>query len=195
MELADKSHWVFDLDGTLTLPVHDFVLIRQELGIDPAADILETIAAQSSARRCTMLEQLDRLERHYAALAQPAEGALALLQQLSAKGCNLGILTRNTKSLAILSLEAIGARHFFAEDDILGRDEISPKPAPDGINFLLNQWDADRTTAVMVGDFHFYLLSGRAAGVTTVHVDSRDRHWPEDTDVRANSLLELSFYL
>ena len=43
----------------------------------------------------------------------------------------------------------------------------------------------------MVGDYHFDLLAGRSASVITVHVDSSDRHWPEDTDVRVNSLHDL----
>jgi hypothetical protein len=29
--LVNRSCWIFDLDGTLTLPVHDFGFIRHEL--------------------------------------------------------------------------------------------------------------------------------------------------------------------
>lgn len=84
---------------------------------------------------------------------------------------------------------------FFASKDILGRDEAKPKPSPEGINILLNQWAGDNEEAVMVGDFHFDLLSGRAASVTTVHVDMADRHWPEETDVRVKNLFELFYRL
>ena len=31
MTLKDVKHWVFDMDGTLTVAVHDFALIRREL--------------------------------------------------------------------------------------------------------------------------------------------------------------------
>ena len=40
MTLKDIKHWVFDMDGTLTLAVHDFAAIRQALGIPPEDDIL-----------------------------------------------------------------------------------------------------------------------------------------------------------
>ena len=40
MTLKDVKHWVFDMDGTLTVAVHDFALIRRELEIPADADIL-----------------------------------------------------------------------------------------------------------------------------------------------------------
>lgn len=187
----DKHYWVFDLDGTLTLPVHDFVHIRNELGIPQDQDILETINSYDALRKHKVLQQLDTLESYYASLAQPAPGAIELVGMLGDKGCRLGILTRNTKSLARLSLDAIGVGGYFDTQDILGRDEALPKPSPEGIHFLLNQWKGQPSRAVMVGDYHFDLLAGRSASVITVHVDSSERHWPEDTDVRVNSLHDL----
>lgn len=190
--LQQKRFWIFDLDGTLTKPVHDFAHIRDVLGLAPDEDILRAIEEKPEAIKRTMMAQLDRLERHYAALAEPSEGVIALLAQLQGAGCCLGILTRNTKEFAELSLSAIGAASFFKSIDVLGRDEAAPKPSPEGINILLNQWGADKMQSVMVGDFHFDLLSGRSANVTTVHVDASPRHWPEDTDIRVDNLFELS---
>lgn len=191
MDLKGKTGWIFDLDGTLTQPVHDFAYIREVLGIRPEEDILATIATKPEQVRRPMTEQLDELERHFAALAKPADSVLECLTLLKNRNCSLGILTRNTKEMALLSLQAIGAAEYFSLENILGREEIQPKPAPDGINFLLNQWGMDSSSAVMVGDYHFDLLSGRAAGVCTVHVDKQDRNWPEDTDVRVRTLSEL----
>ncbi|HIN00314.1 MAG TPA: HAD family hydrolase, partial [Deltaproteobacteria bacterium] len=31
--LLQRKYWIFDLDGTLTVAVHDFNAIRNELGI------------------------------------------------------------------------------------------------------------------------------------------------------------------
>ncbi|MGH1463381.1 MAG: HAD family hydrolase [Neptuniibacter sp.] len=192
MQLEQFNSWVFDLDGTLTEPVHDFKHIRSELGIEPEADILSVIEGAPEIERRTMMARLDELELHYAALAQPAEGAVELLAHLSRKKCKLGILTRNSKELALLSLQSIGAAEFFLPENVLGRDEAKPKPSPDGIITLLNQWNRGFMTAVMVGDFEFDLISGKSAGVATIHVDRSDRHWPEVTDIRISSLKEIT---
>lgn len=191
ISLQQKRAWVFDLDGTLTRPVHDFTYIRRSLGIPQDTDILNYISQQPCEIQCTLNAHLDELETHYAAQAQPAEGVIECLNYLKAQQCRLGILTRNTKELAMLSINAIGAEAFFQAEDVLGREDIKPKPAPDGINMLLNQWNEKSEAGVMVGDFLFDLLSGRAAGVLTVHTDERDRHWPEVTDFRVKDLREL----
>lgn len=39
VELARRRHWVFDMDGTLTVAVHDFAAIRRALEIPAEADI------------------------------------------------------------------------------------------------------------------------------------------------------------
>lgn len=195
LSLADRSAWIFDLDGTLTQPVHDFLHIRQALGISPDQDILATIAARPAREREEMTERLDELEHIYAAQAKPASGVLELLDFLASKRCDMGILTRNTHSIAVASLMAIGAEHFFRQDRIIGRDEARPKPDKHGITLLLDGWQRKPNEAVMVGDYRYDLETGRAAGTYTVHVDDRDRHWPELTDLRVTSLQALALYL
>ncbi|MDI3326834.1 HAD family hydrolase [Pontibacterium granulatum] len=193
--LQHRRAWIFDLDGTLTQPVHNFLHIRQELGIDPADDILATIAAQPEHKRQDMTERLDKLEHYYAAQAKPAPGVLILLEHLADLGCEMGILTRNTRAIAIESLAAIGAKDFFKDELVLGRDEAHPKPDAQGIALLLNHWQRQPEEAVMVGDFRYDLESGRAAGTYTVHVDDSDRHWPDLTDLRVPTLHELAHHL
>ena len=62
-DVAASRHWVFDMDGTLTEPVHDFELIRRELQIPSGADILEHLAslpAQQAADSHAWLIQHER---------------------------------------------------------------------------------------------------------------------------------------
>mgnify|MGYP005989383479 CR=1 FL=1 len=193
--LSHKKGWVFDLDGTLTLPVHDFALIRRELNIAGDEDILGFIHRQPPERMRTMLEQLDELELQFAALAKVAEGAEALLHSLDTRGCVAGILTRNSKDVALRTLESVGLDHYFIESMVLGRVEAPPKPSPVGINILIKQWGMNHESVVMVGDFHYDLLSGRSAQVSTVHVDKSDRSWPEETDIRVKTLSELRAFI
>ena len=60
MSLAQVKHWVFDMDGTLTVAVHDFAAIRVALDIPPADDILTHLAAlpaaQAAAKHAWLLE-------------------------------------------------------------------------------------------------------------------------------------------
>ena len=41
--LLQRKYWIFDLDGTLTVAVHDFNAIRNELGIPAGQPIIKTI--------------------------------------------------------------------------------------------------------------------------------------------------------
>jgi hypothetical protein len=39
-DILARKHWVFDLDGTLTVAIHDFAHIRNVLGVPHGVDIL-----------------------------------------------------------------------------------------------------------------------------------------------------------
>lgn len=177
------------MDGTLTVAVHDFESMRKALGLPAGKAILESIDTYPEDQRLKLMEKLDTLEIGYAQSAVQQDGAEALLSYLSLSGHSLGILTRNSVELAYITLDACGLLKYFDNDAILGRDSAHPKPHPDGIYQLLNYWQADKTDAVMIGDFKFDLLAGRAAGVTTVHISPDSQFlWPDDTDLACNHL-------
>ena len=44
MDLRERKYWIFDLDGTLTVAVHDFTATRRELDLPPGKPILEELA-------------------------------------------------------------------------------------------------------------------------------------------------------
>lgn len=192
MALRDKQHFVFDMDGTLTVATHDFVAMRAALGLPDDSSILEGIAARPPAERAALSARLNELELEYARDAQPQPGAGDLLEALRSKGARLAILTRNDKQLAELTLDVCGLRAFFDDALILGRDEHPPKPAPDGIVHLMQHWNATHDSTVMVGDYVYDLKAGRAAGVTTVHFDEqRQFRWPELTDIGVAQLSDI----
>ncbi len=182
MKLAEVRHWVFDMDGTLTIAAHDFAAIRRALGIAAEDDILAHLAAlpaeEGRAKHAWLLEH----ERDLAVASRPAEGAVALVQALKARGCRLGILTRNARELAHVTLAAIGLDECFAGADVIGRDEALPKPDPDGLLQLAERWGVAPQQMVMVGDYRFDLDCGRAAGTQTVLVNVPDNPWPQLTD-------------
>ena len=108
----------------------------------------------------------------------PSVHWLAAARALQGAGCRLGILTRNVRSLAQVTLQAIGLGDVFAEDDIIGRDEAEPKPSPAGLQYFVHRWQVDPAQVVMVGDYRFDLECGRAAGTRTLLVNAPDNPWP-----------------
>jgi len=194
--LSSKSCWIFDLDGTLTKPVHDFDFIRRELGIPTGADILGHLDTLPESEANKRQARLKEIETDLAHKAQPSTGALEVVEMLHNRGTSLGILTRNDKDIALLTLDTIGAGNYFDAENVLGRCDALPKPDPDGIFRLLSGWGRVPEDAVMVGDYLFDLLAGRAAGTSTVHIERPDGFlWPELTDFAVPTLLDLVIHL
>jgi len=194
--ILSHRHWVFDLDGTLTLPVHDFAAIRHALGVPRVTDILGYLASLPEDEARSTHDRLVEIETGLLDRIEPAPGLLQLITLLHLRGCRLGILTRNTREVAIRTLDRLGIMAYFSEECILGRCCVLPKPDPEGLFRLSEQWGTVTREMVMVGDYLFDLQTGRNAGAATVHVDrTRGFPWPELTDVGVATLAELLEFL
>jgi len=186
------QHWIFDMDGTLTLAVHDFAFMRRALGLAADAPILETIQAMPKAQAAPLWLKVNAMEQQFAEQARPMPGAFELLENLQQRGVNLGILTRNVMPVALQVLHNCGLGHFFQAQNILDRDSCQAKPHPAGIHLLLNQWQAKANESVMVGDYLYDLEAGKAANVATVHINTQAQHpWPQVTDWGIHHLHQL----
>jgi HAD superfamily hydrolase (TIGR01509 family) len=175
---------VFDLDGTLTLPVHDFAAIRAELGVPDGVDILGFLADLPPLQADPLHEKLQEIEEGLAYKTAAAAGAVRLIERLHRRSDRLGVLTRNTRENALRTLEAIGVGRYFQAESVVGRDEAHPKPDPAGIYKLAALWNVTPAAMVMVGDYLYDLQAGQAAGAATVHVHgNRSTRWPEWTDL------------
>jgi len=180
------------MDGTLTHGIHDFEAIRKALGLEPGAMILETIDNMPAAEARQMHEKLFELEKELALQATPQPGAQELLAALKQRGCQLGVLTRNSEELAEITLGAVGLLGYFERADIIGRERCAPKPDPAGAVLLMQKWGARPENTIVVGDYLFDLQVGRAAGVCTVHFDVNGRfQWPEETDIQVTRLSDV----
>ena len=187
MSLLNRRHWIFDMDGTLTLAAHDFAAFKSANGMPTDRPILEVLAEYPEQKAQRIHARLSDWEEDIARRAVAAADARTLLTHLHTTGHVLGVLTRNSRRVATITLEAAQLSHFFAPQVVLGRDDAEPKPDPAGILRLLEHWGAAAEDAVMVGDYLFDLEAGRAAGVATVLIDRLgDRHW--DCDLRVTAL-------
>ncbi|MXZ79847.1 MAG: HAD family hydrolase [Gammaproteobacteria bacterium] len=185
MTFRHYTHWIFDMDGTLTEPVHDFDLIRAEIGIPQGVPILEAIARMTPDKAMAARRKLDQIETDLANRARPQPGIRLLLENLTGKGRKLAILTRNGERIGHLTLKAAGLDGFFDDEAVIGRETCAPKPDPAGVNHLLAMWNASRDTTLIVGDYLYDLKAGFDAGITTVHFDSTEAYsWPEYTHYR-----------
>lgn len=184
MSVADPQHlralcrrpgWIFDMDGTLTIAAHDFDAIRVELELPAGRPILESLALLDPREAAPKHRRLAEIEAEIALDSRPAAGAAEFLEALRSAGHRLGVVTRNTRANANITLRAAGLADFFEGEDVLGRDEAPPKPDPGALVLLLGRWSLPPERAVMVGDYKFDLAAGRAAGTATVHVDVTGR--------------------
>lgn len=177
------------MDGTLTMPIHDFNDIRRQLGIKENTPILEAIKQMPKDQAVAVNSRLHDIEMKIASLARPQPGAESLLQDLAKNGCRLGIVTRNDEDIAQATLTASGLDQFFEVDHVIGRETCAPKPEPDGVLHLLSKWRASPRHTVMVGDYLYDIEAGKRAGVRTVHFDSSGLfQWPEFTDHRVTRI-------
>lgn len=192
MTLGDRTHWIFDMDGTLTVAAHNFDAIRAELGLAPGIPILEQFDGMPPEEAAPLRARLEAIELEIAVRSEAQAGAADLLAALRARGCTMGILTRNSHHGAMKTLYACRLADFFDTDNILGRESCAPKPSADGIVHLLERWSAGPSEAVMVGDYLFDLVAGREAGVATVYFDPTGRfEFAARADVSVSTLAEL----
>ena len=192
IDFSKRTHWIFDMDGTLTLAVHDFPAIRNKLGINKDLDIIEAIEALPPEEAREKFRLLDEIEIGLTLRSQEQPGAEQLLTLLYEQNKMLGILTRNTVRNAKDTLVECNLKKFFPDQQILGRESATPKPSPDGINILLNKWEVDPASAVMVGDYKYDLEAGRRAGTATIYVDVNEENlWSDFADLHVYHLNQI----
>jgi len=192
MLLPHRRHWIFDLDGTLTVAQHDFDGIRAALGLPAGEPILEAIARLDEARRTETTARLDAIELELARAAAPQPGAAQLLETLRTRGHGIAILTRNSEANAAVTLRSAGLAGFVDGAHVVGRESAPPKPDAAGVRLILERLGGAPDAAVVVGDYRYDLEAGRAAGTATVLFDpSGAFRWPELADACVRSLEEL----
>ena len=196
IDWSSRRCWLFDMDGTLTVPAHDFAHARRELGVPDGVDILDHLASLPPKSGREAARWLNDWEVDIALRSRAQEDAIELVSALQRAGCKLGVLTRNTRENAVITLDAIGMGDLVHPDHLLGRDCAPPKPHPGGIQVLLERLDADADATVMVGDYIHDVRAGRRAGTATLLVNRGDASgWEDEADLVVSSLWPLPVLL
>jgi phosphoglycolate phosphatase len=187
--LPPVSAVLFDLDGTLVQTHIDFSRMaaamralaasvgappadfagRDILGlVDLAVDCAASAGANPTEVRASAYAVIERLEEEGCADPVPIPGSRELLDKLARLNIRIGIVTRNSKSVA----GSLVARFHLAHDVLLTRDDVScVKPHPQHLWEALRAVDTPAILSAMVGDHPMDIQAGKAAGcVATVGV-------------------------
>jgi len=154
---------LFDMDGTLTLPNHDFAAIKDEMGLARDVAILEELAVLEGRdpRRAAELHAiLERHELQAAETAEPREGAAQVVARLHERGLLTAVITRNARRFARLTLDRIG----MAFDVVVCREDAAPKPSAEPLLLACRRLGTAPEASWMVGDFLYDIEAGQAAG-------------------------------
>lgn len=159
---------LFDMDGTLTVPMLDFDAIKRELGIG-SRPILETIRHMSPGDAAAANAILERHEREAAEGSTLNAGCVELLNALPALGIKSALITRNTRASTTIVL----AKHALDFDVSITRDDAPPKPSPVPLHRAIDRLGVSRNTAWMVGDGHHDIEAAVAANLPGVWLSHR----------------------
>lgn len=161
IKLSDIRGVIFDLDGTLAHSNPDFAGLRRELGISSGTDILAHVDSLCAGEaQAQALEIVHEYERQSSLNARWIDGARELIECLRAKSLPLAILTRNMPEAAKITIDKLGIDIAL----VLTRYDAEPKPHPEGIHLICQQWQLAPADILYVGDYLFDLQTARNAG-------------------------------
>lgn len=157
------SGFIFDLDGTLVDSKHDYLLLRQQLGLHASEPILETIVTWSKSKQVEAFHIISNFEKTGAEISTPIPDAFEFIDELNRKKIPTAIFTRNSKNMTELTLQ----RHKLNFSMVITRDDYPAKPSPEGLIAIAKKFALDKKDILYVGDYHFDLQAGLAADIPT----------------------------
>ncbi|PON35821.1 HAD hydrolase, subfamily IA [Parasponia andersonii] len=175
---------VFDMDGTLTVPVIDFpAMYRAVLGEEEylriraenpsGIDILHHIENWSPEKQRKAYETIADYERQGLDRLQIMPGAAELCGFLDSKKIRRGLITRNVKDAVNLFHQRFGITFSPA----LSREFRPYKPDPAPLLHICSVWDVQPDEVMMVGDsLKDDVKCGKEAGAFTCLLDETGRY-------------------
>ncbi|KAF5736692.1 haloacid dehalogenase-like hydrolase domain-containing protein [Tripterygium wilfordii] len=179
---------VFDMDGTLTVPVIDFGAMynavlgekeyRRVKAESPSGiDILHHIENWSPDKQQKAYEIILDYERQGLERLQIMPGAAELCGLLDSKKIRRGLITRNVKEAVDLFHVRFGMSFFPA----LSREFRPYKPDPAPLLHICSTWNVQPSEVMMVGDsLKDDVACGKQAGAFTCLLDEKGRYGSSD---------------
>ncbi|KVI00399.1 haloacid dehalogenase-like hydrolase domain-containing protein At2g33255 [Cynara cardunculus var. scolymus] len=175
---------VFDMDGTLTVPVIDFqAMYKAVLGQDlyvsiksnspSGIDILHHIEQWAPDKQQKAYEIIADFEQQGLDRLQIMPGAAELCGYLDSKNIRRGLITRNVKSAVDLFHE----RFRMSFSPALSREFRPYKPDPAPLLHICSSWEVQPNEVMMIGDsLKDDVACGKRAGAFTCLLDETGRY-------------------
>ncbi|MGN6506436.1 MAG: HAD family hydrolase [Tepidisphaeraceae bacterium] len=179
---------LFDMDGTLTEERLQWDHLREEMGIDATAPILESILRMPTAERAKAEAVLHRHEHEAACRSVLNPGCMEMLRWLDERGIGRALITRNTRSSVRTVFDRCGL-HF---EVAITREDGLFKPDPAPLHIACERLGVSRDRVWMVGDWKYDIEAANAAGIHGVWLSyGRERTFDAVPDRVVYDLAEL----
>lgn len=183
---------IFDMDGTITLPVLDFDVIWREIGLpnQPRTPVLEALELMDDEQRARAEAILERYETRAAQDSELQEGAVEVVCSLRDRRIKVALLTRNSRHCT----EIVLAKHGLKFDFVYTRESGPRKPSPEPVLSICGHFNITPADTWMVGDYLFDIRSGNAAGARTFLMigDKPEPEYAHEADRVIRGLRELT---
>ena len=206
-----KKAVIFDLDGTLTntlkslwkstnmalatagLPPHEIDSYKYFAGNGAKELIRKSLIADSDAELVhfdSVMEAYNRIFEEYCMYeVKPYDGIPELLKALKEKGLHLAVNSNKPQPRTVDVVEEIFGKDTF--DLLVGQcEERRRKPAPDGVNYILEQLHLNKEDVLYIGDTCTDMQTGKSAGVFTVGALWGFRDRQELVENHADAIIE-----
>lgn len=154
LDTSDIKAIVFDLDNTLVSSNMNFQWLREQVGCPQEHDLLSYVddiqCPQQSAKATELILQH---EMDDAAHSAPMPGCLTLLSFIEKNDLHTAIITRNCEMAALRKV----THNRLNISRIITREHFPPKPAPDSLLALANEWALKPHQVLYVGDYLYDL--------------------------------------
>ena len=206
-----KKAVIFDLDGTLTntlkslwkstnmalatagLPPHEIDSYKYFAGNGAKELIRKSLIADGDTELVhfdSVMEAYNRIFEEYCMYeVKPYDGIRELLKALKEKGLHLAVNSNKPQPRTVDVVEEIFGKDTF--DLLVGQcEERRRKPAPDGVNYILEQLHLNREDVLYIGDTCTDMQTGKSAGVFSVGALWGFRDRQELVENHADAIIE-----
>lgn len=206
-----KKAVIFDLDGTLTntlkslwkstnmalatagLPPHEIDSYKYFAGNGAKELIRKSLIADGDTELVhfdSVMEAYNRIFEEYCMYeVKPYDGIRELLKALKEKGLHLAVNSNKPQPRTVDVVEEIFGKDTF--DLLVGQcEERRRKPAPDGVNYILEQLHMNKEDVLYIGDTCTDMQTGKSAGVFTVGALWGFRDRQELVENHADAIIE-----